>query len=170
MKPTTLYILCLIALVCCARNKNSSTESPNADTIATTNSSVELTKLSSEHATPSDSLAAYDGVYELRTESDGVNAKLTLTYKRNSTFEYYWIFRVTGGEVKCQGEQNGSITVAGNRRGFDDRGDCSLRFDFNGLQNGNYVVDMAFEDQEKCKTLSGPCLFSGTYLRRYERK
>lgn len=50
-------------------------------------------------------LGMYDGTCEIKTESEGVNATLTLRYNGDQTFNYEWRFEVDVEEAKCDGKR-----------------------------------------------------------------
>ncbi|NJK97417.1 MAG: hypothetical protein HC905_23135 [Bacteroidales bacterium] len=112
------------------------------------------------------SLKDYDGEYLIQTESEGVDAKLTLMYKNDRTFEYIYTFRVNSEEADCNGETKGIIMMDRTQHGFDRQGECMIHFNFNGYWNGHYVVEIDFEDQAKCTFLKGECNFAGTFLKK----
>lgn len=174
MKSIVVYIFILAALFSCFGNKTKRDESADPDTLALNKPEQKMDKGESEGILKKraieDSIAyvslhTYDGEYEIHTESEGVNAKLQLSYKNNRTFGYQWTFLVSNEEVNCKGELKGVLTMDRTQHGLDSQGECFVHFNFNGLQNGRYAVEIDFEDETKCKMVSGPCTFSGTYLK-----
>jgi hypothetical protein len=109
-------------------------------------------------------LAIYNGTYRIQTESDGVNATLKLQYKGNQTFAYDWSFNVSAEEADCNAKRKGILTMDRTQHGFDRKGNCMMHFNFNGLWEKGYVVEIDFEDASQCPDLKGSCTFSGTYV------
>lgn len=107
-------------------------------------------------------LALYDGEYLLYTESEGVDATLALTYLNDRSFTFNWIYKVDVEEAQCQGHYADTLFMDRTQHGFAQMGDCRLQFEFNGLWNGYYVVELTFENPDQCD-LNGECTFSGTY-------
>ncbi len=110
-------------------------------------------------------LGTYDGTYSIKTESEGVNATLTLHYNGDQTFNYEWSFDVAGEEASCKAKRKGIVAMDRTQHGLDSDGNCTMHFNFNGLWNDGYVIEIDFEDQAKCSDLIGQCTFSGTYIR-----
>lgn len=111
-------------------------------------------------------LTTYDGEYRISTESEGVDATLQLKYNGDQTFDYQWKLAVTSEETTCKGEMKGVLTMDQTQHGFDKIEDCFVHFNFNGYFNDGYVVEIDFEDQTKCASLTGECIFSGTYINK----
>lgn len=110
-------------------------------------------------------LVTYDGTYQIQTESEGVNATLSLHYNGDRTFTYDWNFVVDNEEIQCNGSRKGLIAMDRTQHGVDVKEACLMHVNFNGNQDGGYVVEIDFEDQSKCDFLTGECAFSGTYLK-----
>ena len=110
-------------------------------------------------------LGIYNGNYWIKTESEGVNATLTLNYNGDKTFNYEWQFVVDNEEIKCFGKKKGVLAMDRTQHGVDLSGNCTLHFNFNGFWNDGYIVEIDFEDQAKCPDLKGECTFSGTYIK-----
>ena len=177
MKLKILFALLLVSvLISCSDKKNNTTEeSAKTDSVDVSvhsddyeepsEDNEDLKKRSAEDSIAYASLGAYNGEYQLHTESDGVDAKLQLMYGNDRTFKYQWSFVVTSEEANCKAELKGTVTMDRTQHGFDSQGECRVHFNFKSLQNGRYAVEINFEDESKCKMVSGPCIFSGTYLK-----
>lgn len=180
---TLTYLFCIILAAgliagCKSQTDGKITDTSQADTISGINAVLAEDSLSGEleselitkqkHIDDSiayASLKDYDGEYLIQTESEGVDAKLTLGYKNDKTFEYKYSFRVNNEEAECNGEIKGIVMMDRTQHGFDRQGECMIHFNFNGYWNGHYVVEIDFEDQAKCSFLKGDCNFSGTFLK-----
>jgi len=113
-------------------------------------------------------LDMYDGKYYIVTESDGVNASLSLKYKGDRTFEYEWTFNVSNAEANCQAARIGTFTMDRTRHGMDGEEDCLVHFNFDDELEGYYRISIEFADQSQCRGLNGNCNFSGIYEKTAE--
>ena len=111
-------------------------------------------------------LGIYNGDYLIYTEIEGVNSTLKLLYNGDQTFNYEWNFNVSKDEVICVVKMNGIVTMDRTQHGFDSQGDCFIHFNFNGSWSEGDVVEIDFEDQTKCMSIKGDCIFSGRYIKK----
>jgi len=107
-------------------------------------------------------LAMYGGNYEIKTESEGVNATLNLQYNGDQSFNYEWSFEVDVEQAKCKAKRKGVLVMDRTQHGIDADGECRIHFNFNGYTSKGYIVEIDFEDQSKCG-VEGGCDFSGAY-------
>jgi hypothetical protein len=183
MKLIKIYGFVLFLLISCKNNimnENNKSSLINTSTkdlkIATDTSKIvidnelkesedELKKRQLEDDKIYSELILYNGTYERHTESDGVNSSLILTYNNDKTFNYSWDFEVVNGEAICKANRKGIIKMDRTQHGFDNIGDCFIHFNFNGYWNGNMVIEIEFEDQQKCRFIKGQeCTYSGVYI------
>lgn len=130
---------------------------------------IELKNRAKDDSIAFESLDVYNGKYSVMTESEGVNAYLTLKYIGNKTFRFSWDFKVANEGAKCNGNIDGEIMMDKTQHGIFVCNNSIIHFNFNGTWNGNEVVEIIFEEPNKCKKISGECNFSGTYIKQNNR-
>jgi hypothetical protein len=108
-------------------------------------------------------LDMYDGTYYIVTESEGVNASISLKYNGDRTFEYEWTFTVSNAEAHCQAARKGTFTMDRTRHGMDGEEECLVHFNFDDELEGYYRISIDFADQSQCRGLDGNCNFFGIY-------
>lgn len=100
-------------------------------------------------------LDQYNGVYAIQTESEGVNASLTLEYKGERVFSFELFLEVAD---VCTGRINDEFFMDRTQHGFYDREGCLLHFN---LVEGKVEI----EEVDGCAFMKGECTFSSTWVR-----
>ncbi|MCS7004818.1 MAG: hypothetical protein NZM38_05775 [Cytophagales bacterium] len=128
----------------------------------TDNNEEQVTK---ENEEAYQALVGYSGTYQIESgENEGLSSKLTLQYNNDKTFDFTWNFEVHSEETNCTGKLQGKILVDNTQHGFYQEGDCIVHFNFNGIYNGKFLVEIPPIEKSSCQTLQGECAFGGTYV------
>lgn len=167
MKKKLLLLVCSMALVVCSCQSKSGyaggeqspalfdSAKPHADEPAI------LQERQAEDDSAYATLRFHSGDYVLYTESEGVNATLQLQYNDDKTFNFLWRFEAP--DAGCSGEMKGLLLMDRTQHGFYHADGCMVHFEFRGLWDGQYLVDLTLEENN-CMLMTGNCIFSGTYM------
>lgn len=143
----------------------------NTDNLNEENSEVTEELIASElkERANSDSIAyealhIYSGNYQLETESEGVTATVNLTYLGDKQFTFDWSFNVS--EANCEAKLSGTLQMDRTQHGFITCNSTLIHVNFNGTWNGYDVIEILIEEPQACNTISGDCIFSGTYRKK----
>ncbi|MCZ8356093.1 MAG: hypothetical protein O9340_15235 [Cyclobacteriaceae bacterium] len=144
----------------------------NTDNLNEENSEVteeELIASELKERANSDSIAyealhIYSGNYQLETESEGVTATVNLTYLGDKQFTFDWSFNVS--EANCEAKLSGTLQMDRTQHGFITCNSTLIHVNFNGTWNGYDVIEILIEEPQACNTISGDCIFSGTYRKK----
>lgn len=105
-------------------------------------------------------LNVYDGSYNLNTESEGAEGKLTLTYKGDRVFKFKLELLVSD---VCTGTIENELTMDRTQHGVFQTDGCFLHFNFMGNYAESGMI-IEIEQADKCDLMKGDCIFTGQYL------
>jgi hypothetical protein len=167
-------MLLLLVSACTTENAPSETNAKidsAGEEVPTELSEEALLEIEMKNRFAEDSLAfaeldQYEGAFTLYTESEGVTATLDLQYKEDKQFAYTIDFKADSEEASCKASLSGTLFLDQTQHGFSTCDKTTLHFNFNGIWNGNYVVELVLEDASKCKAMQGPCTINGTYVKK----
>jgi hypothetical protein len=108
-------------------------------------------------------LSAYNGTYDLITESEGVDCKLRMNYLGDKRFKTE--LKLAVPQI-CNATIEGEVLMDRTQHGFYNTDSCFLHVNFLGIY-GN-TVSIEIEQVEDCPLIKGDCIVSGTYTRMLE--
>jgi len=169
MKKRWLILLVSLVFICSCQNKQQAAEAAIAGISSDTNSMAEertdsenvLQNRQAEDDSAYTALRFHSGNYVLYTESEGVDATLQLLYNGDKTFHFVWKFDAPA--AGCSGQVKGMLLMDRTQHGFYHSDGCMIHFEFRGLWDGHYLVDLTV-DESGCALMTGDCIFSGTYM------